>query len=278
MIKLGVVALVSASSQFVIGLTVAYLSHNGLLSMLSMIAAQLVTLLVLYGIFAKDKLPGIIKPLKIPLRALRGKQMGPLVIYTALTALAIMAISLVQIADLFIVQNLINVDVKFYADIYVVSRIVFFGGMIFIWPFLGEISLDHHHFNRKPFFKLMIYFTAIMLAAVIALFFFGDKLINILFGPSYDIHLVRVIAILAVLYKYFLLVITAIILYFVVLRNYAAVWLSITAASLVLIYAALINKASSLPTLLIGLTIIAALVAITAVIMLLHTPVKKSRE
>ena len=274
MIKLGFVTVISAGSQFLIGLSAALISHDGLMTMLSMTAAQIITLVIVYAVFSQDHLPGVSKPLRAPLRASLDEKMRKLVNYTVFSSVAIMAISLVQIADLFILQNLTHVDVKFYTDIYVVSRVVFFAGMIFIWPFLGEVSLDHHHFNRKPFIKVVGYFTAITLIAILALYFFGDKLAYGLFGAPYDLHVIREVGILSVLYKFLLLIITAVILYFVVLRDYMAVWLSFTVSVIVFIFTELTSKDSGITSVLVGLNSIAIVVAIIGILLLLRIPIQ----
>lgn len=278
MIKLGIAILISASSQFIIGLATSILSHNGLLTMLSMIIAQVITLVLIYSIFSKDQLPEVVKSLKTPINTIRNKNINSLLIYTVVASLAIMAISIIQIVDLLIFQSLNNTDIKFYTDIYVISRVVFFAGMIFIWPFLGEISLDHHRFNRMPFIKVLGYFTVIALAAMIALFFFGDQLTTMLFGTNYDIHSIRIVGILAVLYKYFLLVITAAVLYFVVIRSYMAIWLSIATSGTILIFSRFIGKNVDMLAILIGLNIIASIMAIISIALLLHIPIRKTNH
>jgi O-antigen/teichoic acid export membrane protein len=278
MTKLGLVTLISASSQFVTGLTTALLSHSGLITMLSMIAAQIVTLVIIYSVFSKDHLPGIINPLRTPIGALRDKKMGALITYAAVTSIAIMAISLVQIADLFIMQNLAYTDVKFYTNIYVISRIVFFAGMIFVWPFLGEISVDHHHFNRKPFAKVIGYFSVITLAAIAFLCLFGDKLTHILFGVDYDLGLIREIGALAILYRFLLLVITSVVLYFVVLRSYMAILISAIVSGIVLVFFETVGRGSDMLNVLIWLNIIAGFLSVFSVILLLHRPIRKQSD
>lgn len=277
MIKLGFVIFISAGSQFVIGLSVALLSRDGLITMLSMAIAQIVTLIVIYTLFSKDRLPGITKSLRTSLKTIRDKRIGSLVAYAAATSVAIMAISLIQIVDLFILQGLKNIDVKFYADIYVISRVVFFLGMIFIWPFLGEISLDHHHFNRKPFIKVVSYFAVITLASITVLYFFGDKLSHLLFGANYDLALIREVGILSILYKFLLLIITAIVLYFIVLRNNAAIWLSAAISCVVLLFIELLQPNVQMTTVLLGLNYIAGASAILGILLLLHLPVRKTK-
>lgn len=276
MIKLGIVTVISASSQFIIGLTTAVISKSGLATMLSMSIAQIVTLAIIYRVFSRDHLPGIVKPIKSPLRATKG--MGNLLTYTAFTSLAIMAISLVQIVDLFILQDLTNADTKFYTDIYVVSRIVFFAGMIFIWPFLGEINIDHHRVNRRPFIKVTGFFTIIALSAIGLLYFFGDQLAHILFGANYSLPLIQNIGILSVTYKFLMLITTAVVLYFVVLRSYIAVWLALALSAMIFIYAELLDKTTTIATTLVDLNIIAALFAIISIALLLRMPTKQPRS
>ncbi|MDB5179797.1 MAG: hypothetical protein JWN12_429 [Candidatus Saccharibacteria bacterium] len=269
MIGLGVVTVISATSQFVIGLATSLLTHNGLLTMFSMVVAQFITIALVYSIFSKDKLPRIINSLKTPIRATHTKEMNSLIFYTAVTSLAIMAISLVQVVDLFVSQNLRQVDTKFYADIYVISRIVFFAGMIFVWPFLGEISTDHHHLNRKPFYKLMGYFTVITLVAGVGLYLFGDKLAHVLFGVDYSLISVQSVGLLSISYKFFLLIITATILYFVVLRSLKAIWLALGITLAIFLFTQLLDKDANISTALIGLNVIAGISAIIASSLLL---------
>lgn len=278
MIKLGLVALVSAGSQFTIGLTVSLLTHNGLATMLSMTIAQVITLVIIYAMFSKSQLPRTLESLKVSISTIRSKKMGSLIGYAAATSLGIMAISLVQIVDLFILQNLAHVDTKFYTDIYVISRVVFFAGMIFIWPFLGEISVDHHHFNRKPFGKVIGYFTVITIGAIGGLYLFGDQLIHALFGANYPLQLIQNVGILSVLYKFFLLVITATVLYFVVLRSYVAVWFSVVTSGLIFVFSELVSKNSDMQTVLVGLNLLAGILAIIGVVLLVSTPIQKTKR
>jgi O-antigen/teichoic acid export membrane protein len=273
MIKLGLVTLLAASSQFIIGLLTAYLSRNGLATMFAMSLAQIITLVIIYSAFTKDNLPGIKKSLGTAVR-IKDARTRNLLIFTALTSFAIMAVSLAQIADLFIVQGLHNADVKFYTDLYVISRVVFFAGMIFIWPFLGETSLEHHHNNRLPFLRVIGYFTAISITAILLIFFAGDHISTLLFGSHYSLASIQTIGILSVTYKFLLLIITAVVLYFVVLRSYLALVTAFVASGSIFLYAQLFGHYQSILELLIGLNSIAALVAISGCILLFKTPIK----
>lgn len=277
MIKLGLVALISASCQFIIGLTIALISKNGLLTMASMTIAQIITLVVIYSIFHKEKLPAIAVSIKMPVAMIRKSRIGKLVIYTLFASLAIMVIGLIQIEDLFIIKSLNQNNAKFYTDIYVISRVVFFAGMIFVWPFLGEISTNNHKSNRGPFLKLLGYFTVIALGAIIILSFFGDKITLILFGANYSFEIVRNVGILSVIYKYLMLIITAVILYFIVARKYLAICIALSTYILVSIYTKFINIDSKIFTILFGLDIISAIIVSVCIILLFIVHISKSK-
>lgn len=276
MVKLGLVALVSAGCQFLIGVTTSLLSGNGLITMLSISVAQVMTIAIVYALFAKENLPSIIKPITMPVRSLRDRRLKGLLLYTALSAVAVMMISLIQIIDLFIMPNISGINLKFYTDLYVISRVVFFAGLIFVWPFLGEINLDHHHFNRKPFATVLGYFALIGITAIVGLYGFGDKLALFLFGSHYQLHTIQYIGTLSVLYKVFMLVITAIVLYFIVLRRYTAIWFTAIASGLIIIYSRLVSRHSSMAGVLFQLDVITGTLVILGVILLLTVPVRQS--
>lgn len=267
MVKLGIVTFISASSQFTIGLLASIAFHSGLVTMLSMVAAQAITIVIVYTVYSKEKLPGILKSLRTPLRNIRTPEMKRLIVFTVISSLAIMSISIIQVADLFFVQHLKGADVKFYADIYVLSRVVFFAGMIFVWPFLGEISIDNYDKNRKPFLKVFTYFAIITALAALGILLFGDKISWLLFGVSYELSLITEIGLLSISYKFLLLIITAIILYFVVLRNYAAIWLSLITTLLIMGVSLLLNRQLNITTLLTTLNIIALISTVTGLIL-----------
>jgi O-antigen/teichoic acid export membrane protein len=275
MIKLGAITVVSAFNQFAIGLITAIVSRNGLITMLSMVAAQVVSLAVIYTVFSSDRLPGITKSIKTPIRSIRNQHMTPLLIYTALASIAIMTISVMQILDLFVVQNLAHTNIKLYTDIYVISRIVFFAGMIFIWPFLGEITLEHHHFNRRPFVKTVGCFAVITLIAILIIYFFGDQLMTTLFGIKYSIQEVRDLGILSVLYKFFLLIITSVVLYFVVLRSYLAIWFAMVSSLIIFVFSEFAIKSSDMLTVLIWVNIAAGILASIAILLLTRTRINR---
>lgn len=276
--KLGIVIAISATDQFIVGSATALLTHNGLATMLSMSLAQVLTLVVIYWSMSGEKLPSIKKSLQMQIWANRDRKTSKLLIYTAFASFAIMAVSLIQIIDLFLLQNLKHTDVKFYTDIYVVSRVVFFAGMIFVWPFLGEISLDHHHFNRRPFIKLVSLFGAITIAAILGLILFGNQLTYILFGEHYSPSSIQTLGILSVLYRFWMLIITAIVLYFAVLRSYIAVYISFALTIAMLIFTELLSSSQSISYALIVINGIAIAFAIAGTIFLARTPVKQKHS
>lgn len=270
MISLGLMTLLSATNQFIFGLSTALMSRNGLATMFSMSLAQILTIALVYKLFSKKKLPKISQSLRTGVAAKMNGHLRSILTYTALASVAVVAISLVQVADLFIIKSLPHAGIKFYTDIYVISRIVFFAGMIFIWPFLGEIDINNLRLNRRPFLKLISYFTAITLIAILAMIMFGNTLTNILFGVNYDINSLRIVAVLSLLYKFFMLIITAVVLYFVVLRRYSALWLSFMASGIVVAYSWLVIVNQDMVTILLTLNALAGIMAILSIINLFH--------
>jgi O-antigen/teichoic acid export membrane protein len=257
LVKMGFLIALSATLQIVLTVTVGFITRNGLWATLGMGMGQLITIPAIYLIFSHDKLPKVGKTLLRPIRIGDNGYATKLFVYTLAASLAVMFINLVQIADLLIIQAQHGSEVKFYTDIYVISRAVYFGGMIFIWPFLAEISLQNHQLNRKPLIKVCAYFCLIALAAIIGIDVFGGFITHLLFGVRFNAATVREIGVLSILYKLFFLIITAVALYFIVLRSYIAIWLSLAATAIVLTYVLLINDHSSLRTILFGLDSIA---------------------
>jgi len=269
LVKMGVLIALSASLQIVLTVAVGFVTKNGLWAEIGMGTGQLLTIPAIYLLFRYDKLPKIGKTL---LRSTRlddsdNGYAAKLFLYALAASLAIMFINLVQIADLLIIQAQHGNQVKFYTDIYVISRAVFFGGTIFVWPFLSEISLNNHQLNRKPLIKVCTYFCLIALAAIIGIDFFGGFITHLFFGSRFSVSSVRNIGTLSILYKLFFLIITAVILYFVVLRNYIAIWLSSVITAIVLVYGFLIPKHAGIHSILVGLDSIAGVAAIVCLIL-----------
>ncbi|MDB5185587.1 MAG: hypothetical protein JWL85_110 [Candidatus Saccharibacteria bacterium] len=269
MVKLGILTATSATLQFAVATTVALITNSGLLAMLSMATAQIITIFIAYHIFRAEQLPKIGEAIWKRTLISEKKYMARLVTYTFISSLAIMALNLVQIADLLIVQAANNNDAKFYTDIYVISRIVFFAGMIFIWPFLSEINTTHHHLNRKPVLKVSAYFAVISLGAILGLYLFGNYITQLLFGINYNLGDIRTIGALSVLYKLSFLLITAIMLYFIVLRDYIATWITGGLTAAIIVFGLIARDGASTYSILVTLNIIAGIFAMISIISLL---------
>jgi O-antigen/teichoic acid export membrane protein len=274
MVKLGILTTTSAGLQFTVASLVALATNSGMLAMLSMALAQILTILLAYRIFRDDQLPRIKETVLKSGSATGRLPVRRLAAYTLLASLAVMALNIVQIADLLIVQSVNNGDTKFYTDIYVISRVVFFAGTIFVWPFLSEISIEHHHLNRKPILRLAGYFLAISISAVTGLYLYGSQITQLLFGISYDLDMIRSIGILSVLYKFSFLLITSVVLYFIVLWDFTAVWIAAGITLAITIFGLTIRGGTDTFTVLAALNIMAALVAMASITSLLTRPIR----
>lgn len=222
LIQVGFVSLLGAGLQFTLGFVGALTTHNGAAVLSLFVIAQILTIVALYTTLSKYKLPSLIRSLRSPLSYIRRQNLTSLFIYTTVAAIAIAAVNLVQVADLLTLQRTAGEQSKFYTDIYIISRAVFFAGTIFIWPFLGKINLNNYSFNRKPFLKTISIFIVIAIAAILTLVLFGGQVVQLLFGETYQLSMVVHIGALSIMFKVFMLIITAGVLYFTVLRSYKA--------------------------------------------------------
>jgi O-antigen/teichoic acid export membrane protein len=270
MIKLGIVSTLSAGIELIMAVIIAVISKNGLGAMLAMAAGQLTTVALIYYLFRKDGVPRLSKAVKLD-RVSGGSDNRRFIVrlmtYTFVSALAIMLINISQIADLLIIKAGNGPDVHFYTNIYVISRVVFFGGMIFVWPFLAEIDIRSHRQNFRPLARLITYFALIALAAIAGVCLLGDTVMHWLFGGVYELSRIRIIGTLSILYKLEFLLITAVLLYFTVLRSYKAVWLGASIAIAILVFSWTPHFHESVQSILIGLNLVAIVGVIGSLIL-----------
>jgi O-antigen/teichoic acid export membrane protein len=232
MIKLGLVALTTASFQLVAGTAAALAFQSGVLTMLSMGSIQIISIFILLYAFRDEHIPRIDKSIfKIQKPS---KKVLSLLKYTLIASVAIMTVNLLQVVDIIIIKQIHSSTALMYTDVYVVSRALFFAGMIFIWPFLGDISLSEPANNMRIFLKLMGTFILLTGVAIAIVSIFSDNIFSILFGRNLLIANATLIVILSILYKLSLLILTSLTLYFIVLHKYTAV--TVATVSCLLIY------------------------------------------
>ena len=240
MVKLGLVVIITASIQFVAGATCAYLTKNGALTMIGMGLTQLLSISLLIFLFRNEKLPAITKglfQLRLPSVAIRN-----ILIYTIVASVAVMAINLLQVVDLLAINNLEAADAKTYTDIYIVSRIVFFAGMIFIWPFLGSLRPESLRHNLIEFGKLFCLLAIIAGGIIIGLVAVGEPLYSLAFGRTLQLSQTLPIISLSIFYKLLLLYLTAIVLYLIVIRSYRCVIASFISVLFVLLLPSIVTS------------------------------------
>lgn len=227
--QLGIVAAVTASLQFIIGILSAFATDSGLITMLCMAIAQITAIFVLYKILGKHSLPRLRTSL---FHTTSDPAIRAIIQYTALASLAIMAINILQISDLLILQGVSSEGSQLYTDIYIVSRVVFFSGMILIWPFLGEITLNNHRKNVRSLLRLVCTFTLLGATIIGIASLLGPTLFDILFGRPSSVTDTLLILSLAILFKILYLIITAVCLFLIVIRSYAPLWIALCASLL----------------------------------------------
>lgn len=246
LISLGVTSLIIASVQFLFGLTAALLFHSGLLVISAMVAAQICSLLLIRYIFRHKNIPKIRTTRQ---EASHNAEIRKILIYTILASFAIMSINILQVFDLFIIQHIPSADIRMYTDIYVISRAVYFFGLIIIWPFLGAIDIHQPRNNLLPILKLVGIFTALFIGSSIAMHVLGHHITELLFGRSYIHDNIALISSLSILFKVFYLITTALLLYFIVIRHIFAIIIAVIAIILTAMVTLLQGNSSLVPSL-----------------------------
>lgn len=258
MTKLGLVAALTASLQFVTGLLVALLSQNGFITMLCMGLTQLISISILIRYMGESEMPHLGSELFVFKRF--ATETYRLLGYVILASFAIMAVNLLQIFDLLVIKNMNDSTARFYTDIYIISRIIFFGGMILVWPFLGELSLTDQRHNIRAFSRLVSWLTAIGLSLLTVFAIAGRHIVQLLFGQLYPYTSLSEALFLSTLYKLFFLVIVAISLYFIVFRDKRSILYPLF-VSFATIFSYVISDHSSINSVLTHLTAAALLCA-----------------
>lgn len=256
LIKLAFVALISAILQFALTITIGFTTKNGPQALSAMAAGQFLAIFVLYWLYKKDKLPHLSTVFKYKLASFRTPEMKSLIRFTILSSVGIMAINILQVIDLFVIQNR-QTDARLYTDLYIISRVVFFAGTIFIWPFLSYIDIYTKAHNVVVFVKLVGILSLVSIGAIVGILLFGQTITQVLFGTTYPADTINHVGILAITYKYLFLLLTALTLFFIVIRSYWAITLPAILTLATAIYISLLDRSASTLEILYGLNAIA---------------------
>lgn len=248
LVKLGSVALLTALSQFILCITVALATRNGVLALAAMGVGQIISLLFIYTVFRKDKLPKLTVNEKVAsnIRLIR---------YAFVSSIAVMTVNLLQIADLLIAKSY-DIQVVLYTDIYVISRVVFFAGMILIWPFLSWIDTRSHKKNAGIMLRVAAIITIGCAAAIIGMVSFGDLVTQLLTGAVYTNDTLIIISTLSILYKMVYLLIIMFVLYFIVMRSYWAAIIPLSTTTLLIFYVLVLSGDTTLRSMLTAISMI----------------------
>ena len=175
-----------------------------------------------------------------------------------------------QLLDLVTAQRLAEVNIKQYTDLYILGRVIFFAGMMLVWPFLGGINIKQLHTNLKPLLKLIAFFVSLLIAMIGLLWVASEPLTQVMFGVAYTFDSVGAIVFLSMIYKVLLLILTVIILYFIVIRNASAVWLSVIVSASLFIASWIVPSSTSSAQLLLILNLIASVATVVGIAQVLR--------
>jgi O-antigen/teichoic acid export membrane protein len=255
-IKLGLAALASAFAQFVLSVSVGFATNNSVLALMAMATGQLISVAAIYIVYKGENLPHIKNIFYHRTKDIFNPSMRAIIKFTILSSLGVMFINILQILDLLAVQNR-GIDESVYTDLYIVSRVVFFAGTIFVWPFIASTELKSPKSNVNYLLKLVGILTILTLLAAAGIMFFGSIITQVLVGRSYDQVTYNSIGLLSILYKYLYIILYALVLYFTVMRSYFAVYLPLLIGVVSFMFTNLLPSSSSTKNLLIGLNLIA---------------------
>ena len=225
LVKLGTAIMLSAVLQFLLCIIVGIITKNGALALDAMALGSLISIIFIYIFYKDENMPRLSTIFIHRLDLYRSKPMRALITFTVWASLAAIATNILMIFDLLLVNNR-QVDAQAYTDLYVVSRIVFFGGMLFVWPFLSNIHVGQPKHNIDLLKRLTSLFITISVSASVVMALFGNQVVELLLGSGHQASIdIRWLAIMSIIYKFIYLMITALTLSFIVMRNYWAIWL-----------------------------------------------------
>jgi O-antigen/teichoic acid export membrane protein len=274
LIKVGLVSLITSSFQFILTIVVGLLFTSGLLSLLAMATGQLLAIFFIIRLFKKEKLPRVTL-LKKYLSKKESSTYRPLFYYAVYASLGILAINILQVLDLLVITSN-KTDAVIYTDIYVISRAVYFAGIIFVWPYLSSVDLHQTRKNIKPTLRLISFSLLLSVVSGALMWFFGDNILNLAMGTSYSLGDIRTLAMFAISYKFFWLGILSIVLYFTVIRSYFAFFIPLAISIVTGVYMVTFGSSDSSETI-IGLNVVALLgfiLSLTAFRISLRSPSK----
>lgn len=225
--KLGIAISISSLLQLIFCVGVGYITKSGTAALNGMAFGSLVSIIGIYFFYKSENLPRVSSVFYHRLSIYRAHSTRKLVKFTVASAIATLAINILLILDLLIVKSR-QIDSKLYTDLYVISRLVYFGGMLFAWPFLSSLDLKNNHKNKSNFYKLAAFYISITIVALVGMTVLGQTINQILLGSGFTNSQTAIrLAQSAILYKFIFLIISTLLLYFIVIRSYFVIYWSL---------------------------------------------------
>lgn len=222
LVRLGFILALSSMLQFIACIWVGIATQDGVLALYAMSLASLLSVFGVYIFGRNDNLPSPSSVFLHKLSLYKDPGIRNLLVYTICAAVAALVINVLIIIDLLVISNR-QADSVLYTDMYVISRIVFFAGMLLVWPFLSHLDIKKFNNNIRPFVKLVTLFVSLSIGAAAVMFVYGQQVLSFLLGSSYNQENLATLALLSIGYKLIYLVVTTLCLIFIVVRSYWAV-------------------------------------------------------
>jgi O-antigen/teichoic acid export membrane protein len=227
LVKLGIVLACSSGLQLILCGFAALIFKSGFAALNAMAFGAGIAIATTYVLYKDENLPRFYSVFIHKLDIYKQKNMRDIIKFAILSSISVLVINILVILDLLVINSR-RVDAKLYTDIYVISRVVFFSGILFVWPFLSNINIVVLKQNNKLVLRLFGVFILLGVLSLVLMYAFASQLTNIFLGSQYpfDTNL-KYFTLMAVIYKLIYLFILTLTLYFIVIRNYWGIILPI---------------------------------------------------
>lgn len=229
LIKLGFMLIFVAFMQLLFSVLGALFTQSGVYTLYSILIASIVSVTVITLVYRSENLPSVSSFFNHGFTIYKSKDVRSIVRYTILSSISVLVLNILLILDLLIINSR-ALDAEAYAGIYIISRVVFFAGMLLVWPVLGRIDIKKPRSNVSLMIRLTTLFVIIGFASVGIMLIFGKQVNQVILGNvTYNAN-INTITALAIIYKVLYLFVTTLVLFLIVLRSYWAIIIPVVSA------------------------------------------------
>jgi hypothetical protein len=256
--QLGTITAGTALLQFCAGIGASTLARDGTITLNAIAVSSIFSVLIILLTYRHDHLTNPFAVFHEKVNIYSSKENRRLFAYIVLSSVGALALNILLVLDLLIITAR-GVDTKIYTDMYIISRIIFFGGMLLVWPFLSNLDMRDRIKNAKSLMLLYLVFSVSTVIICISMIFWGKDILTFILGTAHNSSSLQSLAIVSIVYKFVFLVLTTFSLVFIVYRSYWAVWTPLICTLSLSLLAFFIDKSWNTTSVVIAMTLVASL-------------------